>query len=342
MRTVLATLVTSAVVGVAHPARAEPMVIVLLRPPASGASDAGVVNRLRGELLADGFAVQVVDAMPGADPVATVTGTGHAAGTAVAAGLWVAGGARTVELILVDELTGRVLVRQLDVDADSPEEAPEVTARRSVDFLRAGLLDFLVESRRAAVAAAPALPPVVRAAGASDRMDDSRWAVEAGLGVLASFEGVGPAIVPVARARFAATPTLQLQATTAWLGTRPLLQTPAGTASIDQGVALLECSAHLWRSRPLRPFASLGAGTYYVGVSGNGDTPYRSERSASFAFAFDAGLGVSLPLGPHFEMVLEAQAIVVDPGIAIRLLDVEAGRVGRPSILATLTAAGWI
>jgi hypothetical protein len=305
------------------------------------AGDAEVINRLRGELLADGFNVQWVDATSEDDRVATLTRAGHAVGAAVAAGLWVVEGARTVELILVDELTGRTLVRQLVEDPSSPEQqAPEVIARRSADFLRAGLLDFLGESLRSAVSEARKPTPP----GAEPRDDGarSRWAIEAGVGVLGSFDRVGPAAMPLARVRFAATPMLQLRVTAAWLGTQPVVQAPAGTASVAQGLALLECTAHPWNRHLLHPFASLGAGTYYVGVSGSGAGSDRGERSSALAFAFAAGLGVASTFGSHFEVLLEGQVLVADPGLAIRFLGVDAARIGRPSVLGALTIAGWI
>jgi hypothetical protein len=333
---------TSALVGVARSARAETSLVVLARPPPGHTGDTEVANRVRGELLADGFSVQWVDATPDGDRVATLTRASHVAGAAVAAGLWVAEDGRAIELVLVDGLTGRSLVRRLEPEPGSAGQAPEVMARRSVDFVRAGLLDFLVESLRSAVSDAHRVPPVVPKAEASDGTEKSRWAIEAGVGVLGSFEGVGPATMPVARVRFAASPTWQLRITTAWLGTQPLLEFPTGTASVAQGIALLECSAHFWRRRIFRPLVSFGAGTYYVGVTGSGAAPDRGERSTAFSFAFDAGVGVAAAMGSHFEVLLEAQAILAEPGIGIRFVGVDSARIGHPSVLGTLTIAGWI
>jgi hypothetical protein len=324
-------------IGVARSAKAETTLVVLSSPPASRTSDAEVVNRVRGELLADGFTVQSVDAAPDDDRAASLARAGRVAGVAVAAGLWIVDDARAVELVLVDELTGRTLTRRLEADSSVSGQAPEVIARRSVDFLRAGLLDFLVESLRSAVSSVHApLRPVPKVE------DDTRWAIEAGVGLLGSFEGVGPAAMPLGRVRFAATPTWQLRVTTAWLGTQPLVETSAGAASVAQGVALLECTAHVWRRRPLHPFFSLGAGTYYVGVTGSGVPPDQGERSAAFSFAFAGGVGVAAPIGTHFEVLLEAQGVFAEPGIAVRLLGVDSARIGRPSVLGTLTIAGWI
>jgi len=342
VRAALVALVMAAVFGVARSARAESTLVVIARPAADRVSDAEVANRVRGELLADGVSVQWLDATPDRDRAATLARAGHAAGAAVAAGLWVVEDGKSVELVLVDEITGRTRVRRLDAESNLAGPAPEVIARRSVDFLRAGLLDFLVESLRSAVSEAGRPPSVARKTEATEEDKRSRWAVEAGVGTLGSFDGVGPAAMPVARVRFAPNSTWQLRLTAAWLGTQPLVQASAGTASVAQGLAFMEGTAHFWSNRVLRPFVSLGAGTYYVGVVGSGVAPDRGERSSAFAFAFDAGLGVASPLGSHFEVLLEAQAVVADPGLAVRFVGVDTARVGRPSVLGTLTLAGWI
>jgi hypothetical protein len=104
----------------------------------------------------------------------------------------------------------------------------------------------------------------------------------------------------------------------------------------------MDCTLHFWRRRLLHPFVSLGAGTYYVGVTANAVAPDRAERSTAFSFAADAGLGVATRIGSHFEVLVEAQAIVADPGVAIRSLGVDDARIGRPSVFGTLTIAGWI
>jgi hypothetical protein len=79
-----------------------------------------------------------------------------------------------------------------------------------------------------------------------------------------------------------------------------------------------------------------------VGVTTNAVLPYRAEQSTAFSFATAAGLGFASRIGSHFEVSVEAQAVVADPGVAIRFLGVDSARIGRPSVLGTLTIAGWI
>lgn len=343
-RRTVGALVTLALIVTTRLAHAASTLVVVVRPAAGEANASEVLNRARGELVADGFEVLLVDAMPEANRVEAVMRKGHENGAAIAAGLFVADDASTIELCLVDELTGRVLVRRLDVQPNSSEHAPEVLARHTVDLLRASLLDFLVQSLRSSVSDARASRKSAPVVDTVPESGESRWAIEAGLGVLGSFQGVGPSVAPLARVRFAISHNFQLRATGSWFGTQPRVASSNGTgnATVEQGIAVLECVARFWRSRRFQPELSLGAGTYYVATNGNGVAPYPSKESNGFAAAFDAGIGVGTPIGAHFELLLELHAIVTAPGVAIRFLDSDAARIGRPSLLSTISLAGWI
>ncbi len=331
-----------AVLAAARSADAESTLVVLARP-APGEGPAGeILNRVRGELLADGFTVSLSEPVPEPDRVAALTRAGRAADAAIVAGLYVDDGANAIDLRIVDDVSGNVFVRRLTVDQGGPDQAPEVFARRAVELLRASLLDFLVANLRSAVSEARVLPKSAPAETSRDSSPEPRWAIEAGLGVLGSFDGIGPAIVPLARVHFALNPTFQIRATGAWVGTQPRLEGPTGTATVDQGIALLEGTVEPWPRHRIRPLLSIGAGTYYVGVNGSGAGPYQGVRNTEISFALDGGLGIASLLGPHLEVVIEAHALLAEPGIAVRFVDFDAARIGRPSILGTLTLAGWI
>jgi hypothetical protein len=336
------TFMTLAVLGATRTAAAESTLVVLARPATNEANANEVLNRARGELVADGFNVLLIDSVAEADRTATLARTGRESGAAVTAGLFVEDNATTIELCLVDAITGRVLVRRVEVQATSAEQAPKVLARRTVDLLRASLLDFLVESLRSVVSERRAPPISSPPSGGSEKTATSGWAIEAGLAVLVGLEGVRPAVVPLLRVRFAVSQAFLLRATGAWFGTQPRVEAATGSASVEQGMALLDCVAPFWQRSWLRPHVSVGAGAYFVGVNGSGVSPHPGEHSSEFAFALDAGIGDAIPIGSRFEVVLEAHALVASPGIAIRFLDTDAARIGRPTLMATITLAGRI
>src|SRR5579864_8053037 len=91
-------LVTLAILGSTGRAAAESTLVVLARPAAGGAPASEVLNRARGELVADGFTVLIVDAIAEADRSTALARTGRAAGAAVTAGLFVAEDAGMIDL----------------------------------------------------------------------------------------------------------------------------------------------------------------------------------------------------------------------------------------------------
>jgi hypothetical protein len=331
-----------AVLTASWPAYAESTLVILARP-AMGAPDATeVLYRVRGELAADGFPVLLLDAVAETEREGTLLREGRARNAPFTAGIFIAEDAASIDLWLSDTLTGRTFVRRLEWEPGT-EQTPEVLARRSVDVLRASLLDFVVESLRQAASRGSASvsgPPVARL-GAKSPVD--RWALEGGLGVLASFDGLGPAVLPVARVRFAPNPVFSLRVTGAWLGSEPSVHAATGSATVEQGVVLAECAARPWQGR-IVPIASVGAGAYYVGVNGSADPalPYPAKHTTTVSFALEAGLGVAVPIASRLEVVVEAEALFVDPGIAVRFLDQDAAKIGRPSVLGTMTLGGWL
>jgi hypothetical protein len=317
--------------------------MIVLPREASGEDTVETMQRVRGELAADGFDVVLVDRVD-ADRVATLVRVGRESGTTVCGGVFV-DGARGVDLVLVDPVTGRNLTRHLESEAGVSPPAPQVIARRTVDLLRVSLLDFLVDSLRSAEGSGrspPAPPADAHPREERPPMERRRWAIEAGAGVLGGFGGVGPAVSPITRVRFAFGSGWQMRATITWLGSRPRLEAAGGSASVEQGAAMIEGAAEIAHWRWFRPAVSAGAGAYYVGVDGTGTATSRGQHASGVAFALDAGLGGAVPLSSRFEAIVEVHAILAMPGLAVRFLDTDAAKIGRPSILATLTIAGWI
>jgi hypothetical protein len=332
-------LVLAAPMGKSAAAAESTLVVVAERKPAESNADA-VANRLRGELAADGIDVALVELPISAAEADLLEQEVRNAGAEVGAALVVGSDGRTVELMLVDASTGRVVRRQVDSDAGPERSGPEVLARRSVDLLRASLLDFVVESLRAAVSRSQPTAPA-----AAPPPHGLRANLGGGFGVLGGFQGVGPAVVPVIRAAVTGSAPdahWQLRATAAALGTHPTVITAAGSATIDQSIAVIETVVSPWAAHSIRPIASAGLGVYYVSVSGMGIPPDTGTQSSSFALALAAGVGVIARVASALDVAIEVQALVTAPGLAVRFVDDDAAHVGRPSVLGTLTVAGWL
>jgi hypothetical protein len=335
--------------------------VALVRPSPASPAVSEALTRIEGELAAEGFDVVLVDPATGAPTDAANDAAPDEAGAQASISFVVDTTARTAELRVVDRLTNKAVVRRTPIDATNASRAAEVLAVRAVELLRASLLELMIEAEPPpAPASATPAPARASAPREADRRQakawaakalparsetaPSRWAVEAGAGVLASAGGVGPAVVGVLRGRFALAKGLAVRATLAGLGTQPRVDAATGTgsANVAQDLGLVELVARPWPRAALRPTFSVGAGALYTSVDGQASTPYVSRHTSEWSAAADAGAGVELGLGPgdRFAVALEVHALIAQPYPVVRFLDDEAARAGDPSILGTLTFWG--
>jgi hypothetical protein len=248
--------------------------------------------------------------------------------------------AGAADLWVVDRLTSKTVVRSIEMTRSQANSLPEVIARRSVELLRASLLEILVDAQKR-----PAERPAPRAQAsrwAAQALEPkrSRWGVEAGAQVLAGFGGVGIAAMPVGHARVVLGERVAARLTVAGLGSRPHVQAPEGTASVSQELGLLELIGEITPQSWLRPYVSLGAGAYHISAEGSAAWPYEAFNGDRFAFAADAGAGVALSLTSSFAVALEGHATLVTPRPVIRFLQVETAEIKSPLLSGALTLVG--
>jgi hypothetical protein len=321
-----------------RPVLADSALVVLVRPTAQSTVVSEAITRIRGELIADGFEVSIVDAPPGADP-ASVLRADRQTSAAATLGLFLQPDASAAELWVVDRLTNKTVVRRVEIDRSSASLAPEVLARRSVELLRASLLEILVDAEKRPLKPSPRAQASRWAAQALEPQR-SRWGVEAGAQVLGGFGGVGPAIMPVARGRVVVSDRFAARLTLSGLGTRPHVQAAEGTATVNQALGLIEWIAELAPHSWLRPAVSVGAGAYHISAEGSAAWPYEAFEPASWAFAADVGTGLSLSLSSAFAVCLEGHATLVTPRPVIRFVGAETAAIQSPLLGAALTLVG--
>ncbi|WP_438010352.1 hypothetical protein WME89_17945 [Sorangium sp. So ce321] len=323
--------------------------MVLVQPGPADPSVSEALIRIRGELVADGFDVELLDAQSASAPRPTMDDAGQQAGSAALIGLFLAPDGQAAELWVVDPRTNKTLVRRIDTRGEAREHIAEVLAVRAVELLRASLLELLMSSRRSAAPAAA--PPPSNASrqvsGQAERSLDqpsrrSMWGVELGGGLLASPGGIGPALLPVARLRFAPPGPIEGRLSLAGLGTAPRVAGPQGSATVEQRFGLVELAALPWPELRLRPRFSVGLGALHVAVDGEASWPYRGAHSAQWAFAADAGAGVEFGIVQRIDVVVEAHALVAHPYPVVRFVETEAAHGARPALLGSLSLVGWL
>jgi hypothetical protein len=339
-RATIFALVAVAILLVARLSSAESALVVLVRPSAQSAVVSEAITRIRGELIADGFEVSIVDAPPGADPASVLARADQQAGAAATLGLFLHADASAAELWVIDRLTSKTVVRRVEMTRAPTGSVPEVLARRSVELLRASLLEILVDAQKR-----PADKPAPRAqasrwAAQALEARRSNWGIEAGAQVLAGFGGVGGAVMPVGRVRVVLSERVAARLTLSGLGTRPRVDTAEGTATVSQEVGLLELIGEIAPRSWLRPSLSVGAGAYHIGVVGNAASPYAGLDGGRFVFAADAGAGLAISLTSAFALSLEGHAMLITPRPVIRFLQVETAEVRTPLLSGALTLVG--
>ena len=320
--------------------RAESALVVLVRPSAQSVVVSEAITRIRGELVADGFEVLIVDAPAGADPASVLARADQQTGAAVTLGLFLQADAKAAELWVIDRLTNKTVVRSVEMTKSPAASVPEVLARRSVELLRASLLEILVDAQKRTATSPTPRGQASRWVAQALEPRQSSFGIEAGAQVLAGFGGVGGAVMPVGRIRVVLGQRFVARLTVSGLGTRPRVNASEGTATVSQELGLLELIGEIAPRSWLRPSLSLGAGAYHIGVDGNAASPYAGLEGGRFTFAADAGAGLTLPLTSAFALSLEGHAIFVTPYPVIRFLEVDIATVKSPLLYGALTLVG--
>jgi hypothetical protein len=338
-RTLAAALIALTTSLVSSAAHADSARVVLVRPAGHDTIVRETITRIRGELVADGFEVSVVDAAPGAPRDAVLADAGQGGTPAATIGLFLDADARSAKLWIVDRLTNKTVVRGVELNGSARGYAPEVLARRSVELLRASLLEIMVDERPVPPERAAARAQASTWATRPLEPPPPRWAAEAGAQVL-GVSGVGSAVMPIARVRLALNQRLGARLSLAGLGTRPRVESAGGSATVNQSLGLLEVVADVIPRGRLTPSISLGAGAYHIGVKGSATTPYVGQSDDRWVFAGDAGAGLVLALSPSFGLALESHVTLVTPYPVIRFLDEGSVSVNNPMLSAALTFLG--
>ncbi|HEX3903952.1 MAG TPA: hypothetical protein VH853_14015 [Polyangia bacterium] len=337
--------------GAARSARAANRLVILLQAGAGSPAQRRCLTRIREELLAGGFDVEIVDPGPGADPVSVADAVTRQRGSVATIALLGDPDLGPAELWILDRIGARPEVRRIMVPRDDPDRIPEILAIRTIELLRASALSLLVESSRPAPpppslasppAPAPAVsrPPPAPVDHSPERRDPI--GVEAGIAVLESIDGPGAAAMPMARLRLPLPRPLLARLTFAGFGTRPRVSTSLGTADITQAFGLLEIGAVFRRQRRLNPMVTLGAGTIYVRSAGAGVYPYQGIEESRWVALIDGGVGLVARLGAHLATAIELHVSLAAPHPVIRFSGTDAATLGRPALVASWTLITWL
>lgn len=307
--------------------------VVVLEPRAPSGALADALRRTRAELTAEGFDV-VAAPLSGTDTRRALedAAANHDAEAAIAIES-IAGGA---EVWVTDRITGKTLVRTVDVRDQPIDEQPRVLAIRAVELLRASLVEAVV------------LPPPKEGASLSVPPDIERF-VAPELGPLAGvsaqlsgalltgFDGIGPAGGPALRIGYGL--EMGLFARLAWAGPAfgMAVEGPLGEAVVREEMLTLDIGyapGVSWAG--FSPLVWLGAGFHHLAASGELSEGFVGTTSDVWAAAIVGGVGMGYRITPRLMVLLDAEALVALPRPVVTMAGERLATTGRPSLLATL------
>jgi hypothetical protein len=308
------------------------------------------LTRLRAELTAAGFEITEVerhgeDAREAAEAEQGATGAFATIAivprTADAADIWIA-----------DRITGKTVVRRIQVPGGTGRDAGAVLAVRAVELLQASLLEAR-EPAPAEPVSTPAAPPPPATVVPSDvsawmqarrppsepRSGDAHFSLQAGAGVIHSFAGVGPAFLPVIGLAYRLTTDVAIGLRAGGPAFAADLKAIGGTIAARQEMLSLEIRYEfLSRAASVRPFAIGGVGAYHLGVVGAASPPYKGESDDLFAALFALGPGAKVRLGERVSIVGDLRLLFVAPKPTVRAAGAEVGSMSRPSLFGEVAA----
>jgi hypothetical protein len=319
--------------------------VILVQPSPDSSDLAEAPTRIRAELEAAGFEVEIVAGDPalgpreqlerveqsivGSAPVATIvlatTGTG--------ADIWIA-----------DRVTSKTSVRRIDIKAGS--QGASILAVRTVELLRASLL----ETRQSALQEqnTPLQPPAAPApTEPTDEFGDdfpsaddentagAIAALDLGVVGLWGLSGIRPQVGPSLRVSVG-TRRIQGRLTLAApiLGER--LERSQGAARVQPLLGQLDVVASFPVQKNTRLYGSLGFGGYLLRVRGEAAPPALAHDETATGIAFQMGMGLQVQTSRRINLFIEPQLIWMLPEVVVRIASQEAGRLGQPALGSTI------
>lgn len=316
--------------------------VSLERPTNTSEATRKCLARIRDELSADRFRVVWANSDTTREPGAGTESTATLAEPDTTVMLLGDPGTGQAELCVTRRAKGRAITRRATVVVDEPDKMPEVLASRALELLRATALEFSLAVERAPptntyLTQPPRESSPLRPFPSARTTNASRVFVDMGLGLWKSVKGPPPAVTPIGRLGLRLSESSQMRLSIAGLGSRPLVQSEYGTATVSQTTALLEFALSPGLDQRLYPLLSLGGGILHVAVAGSGVEPYEGLSARQWSALFDAGGGIAVAIGSRFFLGSEVHAFVASPHPVVRFVDKAEAVIAAPGVVFSLS-----
>lgn len=322
--------------------RAEAATVALLRPASDAPAVQAALYRLHGELLAVNLAVAITsrpplhDARETGSPAALEWFERTSNERGIDAFIDVIGDSSpaAVDVWICEHSPYRLRASRVKLEANA-EDAAATLAIRTIEVLRSSFLVLDVPGREKPPPAASEPGPAPKRSPPLERV--ARLGLEVGVAVTTTFNGVGPALLPIVRASFGLRPWFALQATGAGFGTQPRVGGAEGSVDVAQQFGLLGFCICGASATAIRPIVSLSAGAFHTSLEGHASAPNVGHQQDSWAFVLDASIGARLRWSERFYSTLATHVQMTEPYAAIHVVDAVVATTGRPNLLLELT-----
>jgi hypothetical protein len=341
----LRAIVFAAAVALPSSALAERARVALAQPAEPDEIQAEVATRIRAELETALFEVVVVPLDPGMDPRQGVESAAIDPKPLATVAIVRLQNRPAVDVWISDRLTGKTLVKRVDVGRKPDTEITSALAIHAVELLRASLLEVRTQSRPDATPAEGSPSPIPNEV--VDWVDHAirppafqplfaRPTIAVGAATIYGSPAVGAAFAPVLRASIGASSGVAARLSFVGPAFSGRLRGPRGSASVRQELAMVEV-AYAPSRQWLMPMASAGIGGYHLDMRGDATDPaYTGGEGQFWALLADIGAGIAARLGPGAALSLEAHGFITQPTAHLFIGDTSIATVGRSSLLVSL------
>jgi hypothetical protein len=315
--------------------------VVLVQPPSPSPAMAEAIVRVRGELISEGFHVEVIAVPKGEQSRSWLEQLAAARQVDALVAVFGDETPDSVEVWVVDQVTEKTVVRRIPFKPES-DHAPKTFAIHALELLRASFLEIDLRPNTRP-GEAKSIPPAVVHFVDSERLPSRsrRFGVEIGGAAIIGLGDVGPSLLPVMRLGWAINPSVVAQLAVAGYGSHASVQGNQGSAQVAEEFALLGVRYRFILGRHLRPAVSLAAGVLHTRAEGEATSLYQGREAALWSFLLDGAVGIGVALTERFEIAFATHAQVAEPYPTIRFDRSVVATSTRPSLLFTLTLGAW-
>jgi len=311
--------------------------VVVLRQPSAPAAVQRAIRRTEAELAAEGFEVVTTDApSPVPDLRQRLAAAAHEANAVAAIAVVPDAAGASADVWVTDRLTDKTLIRTLRADEVPASERARTLAIRAVELLRASFVEVLIPEP----SSNKKLPPDVDRWLRPPRGPLEGFSVQLGVGMIASFDGIGVSGAPSVRIGWVT--DIGLGVRLSWLGpafgARP--SNADGSALVRQELLTTELvyAPNVdWLG--FTPAVWAGGGVYHLHANGDVNGPRVGVSDQVWAAAVTGGAGMGYRLTDAITTFANLSAVVTMPRAVVTLFGEPLGRAGRPSLTADLGVA---